>query len=543
MIREALRANNRRTQDATVRPLPAPTGGWNTVAPLATMKEEYAVILDNWIPRAGFVELRKGDTPWATAAPAPVESLLVYRGDPAGGDQLYAVSDGDVYDAIHQGTVMTMPVYTGLANSRVQYLNFANDGGAFLIAVNGADTPFHYDGSTWTTLAITGSSGSITLDPTTLVDLVMFKRRIFFVELDSLHVWYLGTDAIQGAANLLDLGPIFQSGGTIASIGTWSLDGGQGQDDYLAIFTTQGEVAVYQGTDPDDPLNWSIVGKFATGYPLGRRSLLSYGSDLLALTTIGVIPLSQALTLDRAKQEDVAITALIQPTFQTSAAAYQNNFGWQAITYQKGALAIYNIPVDELVTSYQYVQNLQTGAWCRFKSLNAFCWDTTDSNIFYGGTDGVYQWDVGVTDHGNDLECDLQTAFSVFGFGGRIKHFTMVQPVLNATANVRPALELLVDFEDREPTSVPTTTITDRTDVLEIRKDWTSVVGDGAWGAVRMKAVLAEDPLLVSTLADGDGNDIVDGAGNLIGIDSGEPVSAQVQCIGFVVLFEAGGVL
>lgn len=543
MQRQALRTNVRRVQQAISKSLPAPTGGWNTRDPLANMKPEYAVILDNWIPRAGYVELRKGDRVWCNNAPAPVESLMVYRGDATGGDQVYAVSDGDIYDATLIDTTFTSPVYTGLSNSRMQYLNFANDGGAFLIGVNGEDTPIYWDNATWDTLTITGSSGSITLDPDTLIDLVMHKRRLFFVEKDSLHVWYLGTDAIQGDAKLLDLGPVFQQGGIIASIGTWSLDGGQGQDDYLAIFSTQGEVAIYQGTDPDDDLVWSLVGVFVVGFPLGRRSLLKYGSDLLVLTTNGVIPLSQALSLDRAKDETVAITAQIQPTFQTSSQAYFDNFGWCAITYQQAALAIYNVPVDELTTSLQYVQNLQTGAWCSFSGLNAFCWDTTDESIFYGGLDAVYQWNVGVTDHGNDLECDLQTAFSTFGQSGRIKHFTMIQPVLNATANVRPAIEMLVDFEDREPTSVPTTTISDRTDVLEIRKDWTSVVGDGAWGAVRMQAILSADPLLTSTLADGDGNDIVDGDGNLIAIDSGEPVTAQIQCIGFNTLFEPGGVL
>lgn len=542
MIRTALRRNANRVQQATSKSIPAPTSGWNAVDPLANMKPEYAVVLDNWIPRAGYVELRRGDRLWCSAAPSEVESIMIYRGDPAGDDQVYAVSGGDVYDATLLDSSFTSPVYTGLANSRVQYLNFANDGGAFLICVNGADTPFFWNNTTWATLAITGSSGSIVLDPDTLIDLTMHKRRLFFVQADALHVWYLATDAIQGPANLLDLGPVFQAGGTVAAIGTWSLDGGQGQDDYLAIFTTQGEIAIYQGTDPDDPLNWSLVGVFNVGFPLGKRSLLRYGSDLLALTTNGIIPLSQALSLDRAKQELVAITATIQNAFQTATQSYRDNFGWQAITYQQGSLAIYNVPTVELTTSVQYVQNLQTGAWCQFKGLDAFCWDTTDQYVFYGGADGLYQWDVGVTDHGNDVTCDLQTAFSTFGATGRIKHFTMVQPVLNATANVKPALEMLVDFESREPVAIPTT-ITDRTDVLEIRKDWTSVVGDGAWGSIRMQAILSVDIGLVSILADGDGNDVVDGDGNDIAIDSGEPVTAQLQCIGFNLVFEAGGVL
>lgn len=543
MLRQALRTNPRRVAQAITRSIPAPTLGWNAVDPLANMKPGYAVILDNWIPRAGYVELRRGSRVWCGSAPAPVESILVYRGDPAGGDQIYAVSGGDVYDATLRDSTFAAPVLEDLSNSRIQYVNFANDGGAFLICVNGEDTPFYWNDTAWDTLTITGSSGSITLDPDTLNDVTMHKRRLFFTEADSLRVWYLATNAIEGPANLLDLGSVFQEGGVLNGIGTWSLDGGQGQDDYLAIFSSQGEVAIYQGTDPDDVLNWSLVGVFGIGHPLGRRALLKFGADLLALTTGGVQPMSQALSLDRAADDDVAITARIQNAFQVATQTYGSLFGWEAVAYEKGSLVIYNVPTEELVSAVQFVQNAQTGAWCQFRGLNAMCWATTDENIYFGGVDALYQWDVGVTDAGEDLECDLETAFSTFGQSGRLKHFTMVQPVLNATANVRPAIEMLVDFEDREPTSVPTTTISDRTDVLAIRKDWTSVVGDGAWGAIRMKAVLAEDPLLVSILADGDGNDIVDGDGNDIAIDSGEPVTAQVQAIGFNVLMEAGGVL
>jgi len=542
MIREALRKNNQRVQVAHTASIPAPTLGWNAVDPLANMKPGYAVILDNWIPRPGYVELRRGSRLWCSAAPAPVETVMVYRGNPTGGDEIYGVSDGDVYDCTTMDTTFTGAVYTGLTNSRVQWLNFANSGGAFLMCFNGADTPFHYDGAAWTTLTITGSSGPITLDPVDLIDLVLFKRRLFLVEKDSLHVWYLAVDAIQGAANLLDLGPIFQEGGTIAEIGTWSLDGGQGQDDYLAIVSTQGECAIYQGTDPDDPLYWSIVGTFHIGQPMGRRSLLQFGSDLLILTQTGVMSMSQALKLDRSQFNNVAITQKIQNAFQVATAAYKNNFGWQAITYDIGSLAIYNVPTDELVTSQQFVQNVQTGAWCRFTGLNAFCWATTDDYIFYGGTDGLYQWDVGVTDAGTDLTADLETAFNVFNEPGRLKHFTMLQPVLNATANMAPAIEVVTDFEERTPTAVPVT-ISDRSTTLSIRKDWTSAVGVGVWGAVRMQVILAEDPLLAATLVDGAGNDVVDGAGNTIAVDTGEPASAIVQCIGFNIVMQDGGVL
>ena len=57
---------------------------------------------------------------------------------------------------------------------------------------------------------------------------------------------------------------------------------------------------------------------------------------------------------------------------------------------------------------------------------------------------------------------------------------------------------------------------------------------------------LAEDPALVSTLNDGAlpvPADVVDGAGNTIAIDTGEPALAITQAIGFNVNFNVGGVL
>jgi len=542
MIRQALRRNANRVQAAQTASFPAPTLGWNAIDPVASMKPGYAVKLDNWIPRAGYVELRRGSRLWTSDAPEPVESLMVYRGDPAGGDELYAVSDGDVYDCTAMGGSFTAPVYENLTNSRVQYINFANDGGSFLLCCNGADTPFYYDGTTWDTLTITGSSGPITLDPADLIDMCVHKRRVFWVEKDSMRVWYSATDAIEGAFSLLDLGPVFQEGGSISEIGTWSTDGGSGQDDLLIIVTTEGETAIYQGTDPDDPLYWSLVGDFHIGQPLGRRSLLQFGADILALTQGGVLAMSQALKFDRSQFNNVAITAKIQQAFQDATANYKGNFGWCALTYDIGQLAIYNVPVVELEESIQFVQNVQTGAWCRFTGLNAFCWDRTDTKIFYGGADGVYQWDTGVTDDGTAFTASMVTAWQTFGDPGRVKHATMLQPVLNATHNMTPAIEVLADFEDRTPTAVPVT-IPDRSTTLSIRKDWTSVVGVGAWLAVAMSVELEQDSALVSTLNDGAGNDVQDGAGNDIAIDTGEPVSAIVQAIGFNAVLNRGGVL
>jgi hypothetical protein len=482
------------------RAVPAPVGGWDAQSPLANMPPENAVILDNFIPRAGYVELRKGFVPWQEGLPLPTESLLVWRGGtqilP---DDIFAAAGGSLYDVSNQNEA-PVEVFSGAGNARWQWINFANDAGTFLIAANGSVDPIYYDGSAFASTVITGTAGVITLDPRTLVDVMDHKGRLFFVQENSLRVWFLEPFAIQGTANLLDLGPIFDKGGSILCQATWSLDGGSGADDLAVFVTTQGQVAVYQGLDPSDANNWALVGVYDIGLPLSRRSLIKYGSDLVVLTTNGVVPLSQALKLDRAQENLVALTQKIQNAFQQSTTLYRGNFGWEGALYPKGTLAIFNVPTANLTRSEQYVQNVQTGAWCRFTGINAFCWAVANDQMYFGAADSVCLWDTGYADNTNGIVGDIKTAFNYFGSRGSLKKFEMLQPVLRIGSDLAPAVEIVTDFKEKIPTAVPTTITTTggRWDTglwdaavwspsVQTRDSWTSVTGIGYCGAVRMR--------------------------------------------------------
>lgn len=505
------------------------------------MRPNEAVILDNWIPRPGYVELRRGSREHASGASDPTESLLVYRGQSSGDDEMFAAAGGDLYDVTALGSVFTSPVKTGLTNNRIQSANFANDGGAFMVCCNGADTPFRYNSSTWANLTITGTSGSITLTSSDLVDVMAHKRRLFWIEDGTLRVWYLDVDAISGTANLLDLGPVFQQGGALLCQGTWTLDSGFGPDDFACFFSNQGEVAIYQGTDPSDADNWALVGVFSIGIPLGRRAVYKFGGDLQVLTTLGVYSLSQALRLDRGQLNRVAITAKIQNAFATATQSYRDNFGWEGIVYPVGGLAIYNVPTEELTTSEQYVQTLQTGAWCRFTGMDAFCWAIANDKPYFGTDDGVYEFDQGVTDGSDDLTGDIKTAWNAFGNTGVEKQFTMIRPVLNATPDVSPAVEMLTDFQEREPVSVPVTTVMGGGDPT-IRANWTGATGIGYYGAVRMQITQQLDSTLVSNLVTGGGDTVVTGGGDTVVTAAAEPVNDSVlQAINFDVIYAVGG--
>jgi hypothetical protein len=86
MVRRAARPNRGKSGVSVGAQVPPPVGGWNSRDSLADLAPSDAVILDNWIPRAGYCELRRGYVAQVTGFAAPVETLIPYRGGAAGTD-------------------------------------------------------------------------------------------------------------------------------------------------------------------------------------------------------------------------------------------------------------------------------------------------------------------------------------------------------------------------------------------------------------------------------------------------------------------------
>ena len=554
-MRQALRPNPQRRQVSVGQSIPAPIGGWDASSPLAAMPIENAQILDNWIPRAGFVELRRGFTPQQTGFGTPIETLMAYRGG-ASGDLLFAATGGKIYDVTTQNAPPGSPAFTGATSNRWNTTAFANAAGAWLIACNGHDAPIGYNAGAWGALPIlSGSSGPITLTPSKLFNVFSHKGRLYYLESGALRVWNPAAGAVGGACTLLDLSSVFSKGGRLVCGGNWSSQLGLTADDFAVFMTDQGQLAVYQGIDPTSASNFSLVGVFDLGPPLGPRAMVKFGGDLAIVTADGVIPLSQALKLDRSQQNEVALTAKILNAFSTAVKAYGANWGWQGLLYPGtspsddqtaagGSLAIFNIPLTTLGTSMQFVQNVLTGAWCRFVNLDAFCWELANGCVYFGAANGVYQWDAGSSDNGAPIVADIKSAFTDFGDRGRQKRFTMIRPLLNTTPLVQPALEIDVDYQESEPTAVPTVVGQGAT-AAQIRYDWTSASGIGYVGAARMQVNLVGDPSTpLLGVGDTPPHDLaIDGGGDGLFTRSDLPFDVPCQLLGFDIVYEPGGQL
>lgn len=493
MIIAPLRANRPRGPKSIGRSTPAPTGGWNKRDNFADMDELDAVVLDNWFPEQSRVRLRRGHASHATGMSGSIESLMGYSSPSA--NKMFAANGTNIYDVSSSGAVGAASV-SSLNNARWQHAMFGTSGGSFLYLVNGEDDPRYYDGSTWTTPTITGSG----LTPANLIHVNVFKRRLFFIENNTLSFWYFPVTTISGAISEFDLGSVCRKGGYLMAMGTWTRDAGDGVNDLAVFVTSNGEVIIYAGTDPGDAAAWSHVGTFEIGAPIGRRCLFKVGADLILITQDGFVPLSTALqnarVSDKAALSDKIVGAVTEAT-----RSYGGNFGWQPILYPKGNMLLFNVPTQENDTAVQFVANSTTRAWCRFTGMDANCWEVFNDNLYFGGNDGaVYLADSGTSDNGANITADAKPAFNYFGARGRLKRFTNVRPVLASNGDLTLGLALNVDFEDRIPLSTPTfsgsggspwdTSDWDTSDwgITEtVLKDWQGVEGTGYCASLRMR--------------------------------------------------------
>lgn len=485
----AQRTRRRVAQGAS---LPAPVKGWNARDPLDGMDPGYAIRLDNFVPRPGAVELRAGYASHATSvgtSSSVVETMMTYNND--GTAKMLAAANGAVFDVTSAAAGTSLG--TGYTNNRWQWVDFNKK----LIAVNGADTPQTYDGTTLSSVTFTGSG----LTPASLIGVTAFKSRLFFIEKDTANFWYGGVNSVSGALSKFPLAEVHSSFGDLKAMATITLDGGNGPDDLIAFIGSTGAVLVYSGTDPSSASTWSIVGRFEIGAPVGMRPALQTGGDSAVITADGYIPLLQVMRGGRESAGRYAISDVIQGAVNDAVRDYGVNFGWEGVLYSKANLAIFNVPAVEGTRYEQHVLNTQTGAWCRFTGIPAVSWCVFNDEAYFGSVDGtVYKFDSGVNDNGAAIAGDAQSAFHYLGGRGSLKNFHLYRPIVSSDGVVPIEMGLGVDFDTDIPVTATTSTVAaggdwnsaewdvaDWSPGARIQKDWQSAGSFGYSASVRLK--------------------------------------------------------
>ena len=419
----------------------APFRGLNTQSSLAGLTQDYALTLDNWVCQPDAIVTRGGATTYASGFTSAPKTLLKYSSATA--SKMFAATDNGLFNVSLLGAIgaSVATCTSGFGKS----VNFATSAGQYLYFANGVNSPLLYDGTTWT--SITGASTPAITGPVTtnFFDVETYRQRLYFLHKDFLGFYYLPADSIAGAATAFRIGSVCRLGGKVVAHGTWSIDGGFGPDDHYALATSNGEVVVYHGSDPGVVANWTYIGTYALGIPLGQNCFAKFGGDLLYLSENGVIPLSsilQSTGLNFSK----AMTLRIQPTISTQAALYGSLLSWKIHVIPKRSLVVINVPQNS-VTSIQFVYNSLSKAWSTFSGWNASDFIEFEGQTYFTTGFIVAKAFDGSSDFGNNIVAICDTAYNRFGTRKQLLPL-MMRALFASNALVPYTLGIAQDFSD-----------------------------------------------------------------------------------------------
>ncbi len=446
---------------------PAPVEGWDTETLAFELPPTRAIVCENWVPRGIQLEMRQGIAVHATGLDGDVETLMAYNS--ATQQRLFAASVAEIHDVTSVGAVGAA-VVSGLTSARFSHVNFTTSGGAFLWICNGTDDPRHWNGTVWATPALTMFGSFLDND---IFYVFESKERLFFLVNNSLSFGYLPVSSVAGTVAEFPLGATFGRGGRLIAGGTLTHDGGSGPDDYTVFVTSEGEVAVFAGTNPGSASEWTKVGCWFVGDPIGDRPLVELDGDLGLLTRDGLVPLAQAFSGDKAFQPTIYITERIATPVRQAAASNAGD-GWQGLVFPAGDMLIINSPTvtDE---AQQFVRARTTGGWSLFTGWNFACFALFQGALWAGTYEGrVMKCNVNFDDDGAEIIASLQWPWSRLQHAG-VKRIVKARAVV--TTQTGASLSIVARADYAEDPAVPPPSTPTLSDAL--------IWGDGTWGDFR----------------------------------------------------------
>lgn len=321
----------------------------------------------------------------------------------------------------------------------------------------------------------TSASSAITItgvDTDTLSHVWSYQQRVFFVEKDTLSAWYLPADAIGGAATEFFLGSIFAEGGSLLFGCTWSMDSGSGLDDKCVFVTDQGEVAVYQGTDPSS--NFSLVGVYRIGRPLDKHAAVNVGGDVLFLTKDGIVPISQAISKERTGLRLGALSYPIEDAWRSAVAGITSDFPISATLWPDESLFLVGTPEAHQNKNVCFAANAGTGAWGRYTGWDVRCSAVFEESLYVcDGSGVVCKAGVGGDDNGTPYTAIWVPKFSDYG-APEVKFPIRTALVTRSAASFDFSAQVFSNYtvgEISSPSAIP-------------EPATSSAWGSGAWGTM-----------------------------------------------------------
>lgn len=438
-------------QTAQLQVIPAPVGGLNYRDSIAAMSPLDALALTNFIPKQQGVELRRG---WKVKAnPATgvttAESVFGYKAPATANDKVFMAAAGKIYD-VTSGTMTVAVSSTGSTNNDWWTTQFSTPADTFLLAVSPGAGYWTYSTSTgWVQRTVTGL-------PSSVRTVAVWKQRVWFTCDGDQNVYYMNNvDAIAGTVTSFAMGSTLRNGGSVSSLINWTLDAGFSIDDYLIVVGTEGDVGIWQGTDPTSADTFSLKGVWYVGpVPKYGAYFTPFGGDVMIVSELGLIPMSKLLNGQYTEDQQIGPASKIQSVFAPLVRKLRNEKFFNVFVVPSSDVLVIKLPADG-GTYRQFAMNVITGAWCEFIGMPMRCAGVIGGQLYFGTSDGyvclgLYGDKDGVDSlgaGGNYVEGDVQTSFQAFNTPAQLKKFGMVRPSFIALAAPSIKLQINTQFQ------------------------------------------------------------------------------------------------
>lgn len=493
-------------QNGALVPFSIPNRGINARDPLVAMPPGFAFNLVNAVPEQYGIRTRKGYSEWMSAVgaePGGVHSIMVYypaTATPAvmmagalrlrsimgkmfrspavspfltfTGGKVFAARGTLVYDVTAGGDGSLVAPEAGIVGADPYWNSFMfqTSAGAFLIATNDGTGYAYYNGAAWAMPIMGAGVGEIAgVNPALFAHACEFKNRLWFVEGDSTRAWYLPVEQLTGTATEFDFGPQFSRGGKLVALANWTVDAGQGVDDYLIAVGSQGDVVVMKGTDPSSATTFALHGVWQVGpLPIGRRSVSQRQGDVHILSQLGLIAVSKLLALkDQSELTRISTSYYIDPLLNRLMNDYSGSEGWQIMDLPKEEMALIGLPLAAATAGGDFFAlKITTNGWCILRDTTYTSFGNLDALIVAGTDDGriVLAFN-GPLDNviegssiGEPIICEVTPAYQPLGAPGYNKRVVLMRPTFLCTVLPMLRFTILLNYEPPDPLLVPTIT-------------------------------------------------------------------------------------
>jgi hypothetical protein len=219
-----------------------------------------------------------------------------------------------------------------------------------------------------------------------------WKSRLWFLEKDRGLAWFSPVNQYTGTYGVIDLGQFLKRGGGWAFATNWTYDSGDGMDDGLVFVGNNGDMIVYEGTDPASAANFRLVGVWFIGrQPIGRRNFCQWGGDVLILTEFGVMAVADFVAgriTNPGNQSSVA--QRMNPYIARAVSENTTGEYWSMIPYLKEEQLIVTTPARFPYNSQRY--NMAMGmfrtSWSFFTGMDMLCGYVFQGSFYWGSRDG-----------------------------------------------------------------------------------------------------------------------------------------------------------